>query len=534
MSDAATALETILAYHERTKHRLDRYAAGPEALDWDAQPNPFREFAGAPRMQLPLAADTLATGFAALHQAGAIAPQPLDIASVGILLELSMAISAWKEYGPDRWALRCNPSSGNLHPTEAYVLSRNVAGLADGVHHYLSLDHSLELRCRHAAAAEAPASLHVGLSSVSWREAWKYGERAFRYCQHDAGHALGALRYAAAALGWTACLHDGLASEELSRLLGVDRQDDYADAEPEEAELLLGIGPDSAATLPSFAALEWLGRANRLDPRPMYRWPAIDEVAAASRKPVTAAAPWTPARPLPPLPPLTRVDDVPAATLFRQRRSAQHFDSKRELDAACFYRMLDATLPRDAAPWDVWAVEPRLHLVLFVHRVTGIAPGIYALPRTAAAHERLRQAMHPDFAWTKPAGCPAHLPLHCLIETQVAKIARTVSCHQAIAADGAFSLAMLAEFEQPLAAAPWRYRRLFWEAGLIGQVLYLEAEAAGVRGTGIGCYFDDVCHELCGLEGKTFQSLYHFTVGAPLVDERIASRPPYPARTHLE
>ena len=35
------------------------------------------------------------------------------------------------------------------------------------------------------------------------------------------------------------------------------------------------------------------------------------------------------------------------------------------------------------------------------------------------------------------------------------------------------------------------YRRLFWECGLIGQVLYLEAEAAGVRGTGIGCFYDD-------------------------------------------
>ena len=32
-------------------------------------------------------------------------------------------------------------------------------------------------------------SFHVRLSSIHWREAWKYGERAFRYCQHDIGHA---------------------------------------------------------------------------------------------------------------------------------------------------------------------------------------------------------------------------------------------------------------------------------------------------------------------------------------------------------
>jgi len=28
---------------------------------------------------------------------------------------------------------------------------------------------------------------------------------------------------------------------------------------------------------------------------------------------------------------------------------------------------------------------------------------------------------------------------------------------------------------------------------MIGQVLYLEAEAQGVRATGIGCFFDDPC-----------------------------------------
>jgi hypothetical protein len=52
-------------------------------------------------------------------------------------------------------------------------------------------------------------------------------------------------------------------------------------------------------------------------------------------------------------------------------------------------------------------------------------------------------------------------------------------------------------------------------------VLYLEAEAAGSRATGIGCYFDDACHDLLGLKGDEFQSLYHFTVGGPVEDERL-------------
>jgi hypothetical protein len=87
---------------------------------------------------------------------------------------------------------------------------------------------------------------------------------------------------------------------------------------------------------------------------------------------------------------------------------------------------------------------------------------------------------------------------------------------------------MLAAFGHTIrTGGPWWYRRLFWEAGVLGQVLYLEAEAAGVRGTGIGCYFDDACHRLLGLTGETWQDLYHFTVGGPVEDHRLRTLEPY-------
>ncbi len=50
------------------------------------------------------------------------------------------------------------------------------------------------------------------------------------------------------------------------------------------------------------------------------------------------------------------------------------------------------------------------------------------------------------------------------------------------------------------------YRNLFWEAGMVGQVLYLEAEEAGIRSTGIGCYFDDLMHEVFGISSREWQS----------------------------
>ena len=59
----------------------------------------------------------------------------------------------------------------------------------------------------------SPQTFFVGLSSIHWRETWKYGERAFRYCQHDIGHAIGTLRIAAATLGWHMMVLDGTSDD---------------------------------------------------------------------------------------------------------------------------------------------------------------------------------------------------------------------------------------------------------------------------------------------------------------------------------
>ena len=61
----------------------------------------------------------------------------------------------------------------------------------------------------------------------------------------------------------------------------------------------------------------------------------------------------------------------------------------------------------------------------------------------------------------------------------------------------------------------------------MGQQLYLEAEASGIRATGIGCFFDELTHRTFGLKGDAFQVLYHFTVGAAIDDDRLQPVPPY-------
>jgi hypothetical protein len=45
------------------------------------------------------------------------------------------------------------------------------------------------------------APLIFVLTSIAWREAWKYRDRAYRYCLHDIGHAWQALTLAARSIG---------------------------------------------------------------------------------------------------------------------------------------------------------------------------------------------------------------------------------------------------------------------------------------------------------------------------------------------
>jgi len=488
---AADSILIALSYHQQTKHHLDRYARSLGYLDWATQPDPFRTFKGAMQVELPLAADGLNTPYADLFTPMAVPARPLDLKSIAILFELALGLSAWKEFKGNRWALRCNPSSGNLHPTEGYAILPALPHVEAGVYHYVSRDHCLERRC----------FLEEG---------------------------------AAAALGWSAFLLDPFSDDDVAAMLGLNRAADFAgvdrhDREHPDALILVSRGPVSAPprALPveTIRAGHWAGQANQLS-LSHVDWEMIDDVAEATWKPATdlhGRAEHTP------LPPLSSACRTSAATLIRQRRSCLALDGQTAMPADTFYRMLDHLLPRPAVPpWDTLSWSPQLHAGIVVHRVAGLAPGLYMLERDRAIHDRLRAALRPTFLWEQPADCPEHLRLYCLVQGDLRRTARIVSCQQEIASDGVFGLGMIVDVTQTIRdKGAWWYRRLFWEAGVLGQVLYLEAEAAGVRSTGIGCYFDDAFHELLGLTGDEFQDLYHFTVGGPVEDHRLVTLPPY-------
>ena len=281
----------IVAYHEASKHHYRTYAPGPGYLDWATQPNPFRRYDGAQVIPLarPMPDDDLP--YEAGFTPGLAPVAPFDAVSVSRLFFDTLAISAWKavrrravgvarqpvqrQSASDRglsdlrrapWAERARCADGRaLCPGRAQP---GGAGAVDPAH----LAGAARGHCANRGDGLPEETIFVGLTSILWREAWKYGDRAFRYCQHDVGHALGALGIAAAGLGWQARLLDDLGVGQLETLLGVT---DPRGAEPEHPDCLVAVFPQRAhfqqwklaeGILDYFRPIAWQGQPNVLSP----------------------------------------------------------------------------------------------------------------------------------------------------------------------------------------------------------------------------------------------------------------------------
>src|SRR2546422_8706786 len=234
MDEIVKQLETVMRYHEETKHHFNRYARALGYMDWANQPNPFRRYEGATLGRLPILSpdeEPLSPPYADLYRSGAVSSAPVTIRTLSRLFEYALALSAWKQAGGTRWALRSNPSSGNLHPTEGYLLIGAVPGVAftPGLYHYAPREHGLERRadCPDELLDGLmhefpPQAFLVGLSSIHWRGAGKDGERAVRYCHPGPGPAIAPGPRAGATLGWAAVVLHCLADETVEDFLGVN------------------------------------------------------------------------------------------------------------------------------------------------------------------------------------------------------------------------------------------------------------------------------------------------------------------------
>src|ERR1017187_5951743 len=232
------------------------------------------------------------------------------------------------------------------------------------------------------------------------------------------------MRFAAAALGWKLRLLDHVGADAVSQLLGLDREADYTGAERENPELVALVVREKWASdrgrclseelVSQVAASRWYGTANVLSPEHGVDWPVIDQVAAATTHLRTAAdeefSRFPSEEELFGAP--VRSGAFTAEKVILGRRSAVSMDASTAIPAATFFRMLARLVPtqdRRSVPWGAIPWRPRIHLGLFVHRVSGLSPGLYVLARDLEKLEALRQAMGHGCRCDPPSSCPRGL-----------------------------------------------------------------------------------------------------------------------------
>lgn len=509
-------LQTVFHYHETTKHSQQRYARSLGYMDWSTQPNPWRNYNGTQSLQLPLSFDNNTPAYNLLDSD--LPSAPLSIESISQLLQFSMGIAAYKESGGNSWAVRCNASSGNLHPTESYLVLPPVLNDKTTIYHYTPKNHALEVLSEFDTSfwdTLPKGSFLAGFSSITWREVWKYGERAFRYTQLDAGHAWQSFVVSAKMLGWKVTRLDSLSDTDISTLFGIKQEGRFF--ERENADMLFVVSPngvDSSLKIENLlqdTPLRFEGIANQLSPT-MQNWEIIPEIEdATSTIPIAQKDVKQ-----------NFVENKPSLeskTVILNRRSVHLMQKEDSLIEKNQFHLL---LSNVSSSLD--SKENSAHLVLFVHRVKEYDSGLYILIRNDRDKDELRNLMHSDFEWSE-----TELEnLYLLEKRDLTMASKTISCSQDIASDGAFSLGMLANFSQQIQTfGAHRYKELYWECGMIGQQLYLDATSIGLSGTGIGCFLDDMMHCLLGLKNNTYQILYHFTIGRGNVDSRILTKPAY-------
>jgi SagB-type dehydrogenase family enzyme len=486
-------------YHEFTKHSVTSLRRAPHVLDWANMPDPFRHYEGVPVLDLPADPPVPETSaLEVLHAVSGATEAGDGPTFLSQLLFYSVAISASKRVRSTgyRYALRVNPSSGNLHPTEFHFLTRGLTEWPDGLYHYRPSVHMAEQRALGDLRLnwiDSSAPVAFVLTSIAWREAWKYRDRAYRYCLHDVGHAWQALVLAARAVGCDSFAVGHFPDDEVAQFCRLH--------EDEWPMLIVELcGSPIPVREPYAGETVWYGgHANPLS-RESIVYPRIDRIHGATKlgdrewRDIFTADPGpTGSGEIKLLPPAS--SRRPFGEVARMRRSALDFVGGMQ---SMSYPQLSAILVAAARPFSADFAGARfIQLYLYAHRVDGLQPGVYRLWQASAELEQIRSGDQ---------------------RVQAAGL----SLGQDLAGNACVAFSMIGDLERAVRAHGDRgYRYVHFEAGAIGHRLYLAAEAFGLGATGIGAFYDDEVHHYLNLVPEQGQVVYHFAIGYPVPDPRL-------------
>lgn len=490
-------------YHQRTKYDPQTIATKSRGLDFNQQPDPFKNYKLGRSVDLK--------PFLSEESSGAA---PTFWQRLSRLLYCSYGLTGMVSYPDNPFYLRAAPSAGGLYPAEIYLISRGT-DLPAGLYNYQVKTHSLiqvwedvdwstlQQACFRHPALET-TQLAIVVTAIFFRSAWRYEDRAYRRIFLDTGHLLGNLELAGSLNDYRPHLIGGFVDGLVNELLYLDPEQEGAIAVIPLADLLavpqnLPQAPTTLPapvqtdypTIPDGELLAYFHQATQLEagdlsygkapsaqqPEDKYNFPFCLKVSTAT----------------PPIHWSEKLQGLEQTIL--KRRSTRRYTGE-DLSQAELLALLDFTYqPQhyvdqglDPAP-DYFDLS-LIATFIAVSGVTDLEAGCYYY---APAAQELRQIRFKNF----------RRELHYLcLQQELGRDAAAVVFHTA-------------DLKSAIAGFGDRvYRSLHLDAGHLGQRLNLAAIYLGLGVSGIGGFFDDQVNEVLGIP-EDEAVLYITTLGRP-------------------
>lgn len=244
-------IKYALDYHQETKHSQMSIRLSNHYLDWDNKPKSFKFYNNIPPIALPTDFPLPKLNVITMKETNhitALETPKINTELLSSLLFFSSGITRQMKFPHGKYYMRAAPATGALYPIEVYIVSENINGLQAGVYHFCPGEFSLT-RLREGdyrqflseAAGFEQAIMNspftIILSSIAWRNAWKYQARSYRHWFWDSGVIAANLIATTTSFGLKTKLITGYVDKFVNELLSLE--------ENKEASIVLapiGIG----------------------------------------------------------------------------------------------------------------------------------------------------------------------------------------------------------------------------------------------------------------------------------------------------
>jgi SagB-type dehydrogenase family enzyme len=515
--DATAALR----YHNLTKHSYASIRTNPHFLDWNNFPLPFKLYEGVETVQLPTAyGSTDSPALACIAAAPAYDAEKavdgkLDINRLAGLLYYSAGVIREKAYPGGTIYFRAAACAGALYPIETYVISIDVEDLRAGVYHFNPRDCVLD-RLRDGdfsrqlldATAELlairSARAVLAHSAITWRSAWKYRDRSYRYHFWDNGTILANVLAMAQSYGFPAEIVMGFVDDEIARLIGVDGRHELplslvavsSTAEPHQSSQLTQPGPVPEIAYPtaplSYAQVEYASILDINNASSLHTAADVKDwrdKAGCGSRPHAGGSGGDDAKQTD----LSGLDIARELGESIEQVIARRASTRRFAKKPITIKFLTAILRLSESGFESDFVAPGDQLndiYVVINRVAGIEPGAYFYDRETSSLQVVKEGNFSDQA--------TYLTLD-----------------QDLGGDASATIFFMADLNAILGRLGDRgYRAVQMEAGIIGGKQYLLAYALGLGATGLTFYDDDVT-EFFGPHARSKSCIFVVSVGVP-------------------